>query len=434
MALLFRRSPAIRPKGGLREEAGFASVCAAQDEWIDMTELSLAAGFPGLNRADWMKRVDAVLKGASFEDKLVRTTSDGIRLEPLYGQIAGPRAARAHQTPWTLFQRVDHPDTAKANAQALDDLANGATGLVLVAGDAASARGFGIDASQLYRILHGVHLHAVALKIEGSGSLALADLIASQPIDPERMAVSFAVTSVKDAVHLSQRGYAGPYMEADGRTWHEQGATEAQELGAVLADAVARLRSMDDLNDAYLVRSVSVTLAATQDMFACLAKFRAMRLLWARVLEASGLPQAPLKLHAETSWRMMAKLDPHSNIIRATAGVFGAALGGADAICVLPFSLTQGLPNGFARRVARNVQTVLAEEANLWRVADPASGAGHIEALTQGLCEKAWAVFQHAEAGRWPKPDPSSVESLPLIGINAYRLTAEHAAEVEALT
>lgn len=222
-------------------------------------------------------------------------------------------------------------------------------------------------------------------------------------------------------------------MGADGRTWHEQGATEAQELGAVLADAVARMRSMDDLNDAVLTRSVSVTLAANQDMFACLAKFRAMRLLWARVLEASGLPQAPLKLHAETSWRMMAKLDPHTNIIRATAAVFGAALGGADSICVLPFSLSQGLPNGFARRVARNVQTVLAEEANLWRVADPASGAGYIETLTQALCETAWEVFQHADSGSWPKPEPSSLEGLPLIGTSAYRLKTEHAAEVEAL-
>ena len=398
-----------------------------------MTELSLAAEFSALTRADWMKRVDAVLKGASFEEKLVRSTADGIRLEPLYGQIAGPRAARAHQTPWTLFQRVDHPDAAKANAQVLDDLANGATGLVLVGNDAASARGFGIDGPQLPRILHGVHLHAVKLKIEGSGSLALADLIASQPIDPERMAVGFAVTNAKDAVDLSRRGYAGPFMGADGRTWHEQGATEAQELGAVLADAVARMRSMDDLNDAVLTRSVSVTLAANQDMFACLAKFRAMRLLWARVLEASGLPQAPLKLHAETSWRMMAKLDPHTNIIRATAAVFGAALGGADSICVLPFSLSQGLPNGFARRVARNVQTVLAEEANLWRAADPASGAGYIETLTQALCETAWQVFQHADSGSWPKPEPSSLEGLPQIGTSAYRLKTEHAAEVEAL-
>ena len=100
-----------------------------------MTDLSLAAEFPALTQGDWMKRVEAVLKGASFEEKLVSRSADGFALQPLYGQIAGPRAARPQQTPWTLFQRVDHPDAAKANEQALDDLANGATGLVLVTQD-----------------------------------------------------------------------------------------------------------------------------------------------------------------------------------------------------------------------------------------------------------------------------------------------------------
>ena len=398
-----------------------------------MGDLKLASEFPAVNRADWMKRVEAVLKGAAFEEKLVHTSADGIRLEPLYGQIAGPRAARATQVPWTLFQRVDHPDAARANELALDDLANGATGLVLVSSGSAMARGYGIDTARLARVLQGVHLHAVALRVEGSASMALAELIAKQPIDPERLAVSFALTNAADAAELARRGYAGPYMEADGRSWHEQGATEAQELGATLATAVATLRKLERLNDVHLVRAVGITLAANQDMFATLAKFRAIRLLWRRVLDAAGLPDAPLRLHAETSWRMMAVKDPHTNILRATAAVFGAGLGGADAITVLPFSLAQGLPNAFARRVARNVQTVLAEESNLWRVADPALGAGYVETYTQGLCEAAWKVFQAAEAGDWPVPDPDSKAGLPIIGTTAYPLREEYAPETEAL-
>jgi methylmalonyl-CoA mutase len=399
-----------------------------------MSDLTLAAEFPASNRADWMKRVEAVLKGASFTEKLVRTTADGIRLEPLHGQEAGPRAARARQVPWTLFQRVDHPDAVRANALALDDLANGATGLVIVSQDAATARGYGIDQTRLGRVLQGVHLHAVALRIEGGASMPLADLIATQPIDPERLNVSFALTSPADAVEVARLGYAGPYMEADGRSWHEQGATDAQELGATLATAVATMRALEGLNDVHLSRAVGVTLAASQDMFATLAKFRAMRLMWRRVLEAAGLPDAPLKLHAETSWRMMAVKDPHTNILRATAAVFGAGLGGADSIAVLPFPLAQGLPNAFARRVARNVQTVLAEESNLWRVADPASGAGYVESYTEALCEKAWGLFQNAEAGDWPVPDPSSPAGLPVIGTTAYQLSEEYAPETEALS
>jgi len=398
-----------------------------------MGDLKLASEFPAVSRDEWMKRVEAVLKGTSFEEKLVHVSPDGIRLEPIHGQLAAPRAARAVQVPWTLFQRADHPDAARANELALDDLNNGATGLVLVTQDSATARGYGLDPARLPRVLQGVHLHAIALRIEGSGSMALAELIAKEPIDPERLNVSFALTSAADAAELARRGYTGPYMEADGRSWHEQGATDAQELGATLATAVATLRSLETLNDVHLVRSVGITLAANQDMFATLAKFRAMRLLWRRVLQAAGLPDAALRLHAETSWRMMAVKDPHTNILRATAAVFGAGLGGADSITVLPFSLAQGLPNAFARRVARNVQNVLAEESNLWRVADPALGAGYIETYTDGLTQAAWKVFQAAEAGDWPKPDPGSKASLPIIGTTSYPLREEYAAETEAL-
>lgn len=396
-----------------------------------MTPLSLAAEFPSQSRDDWLKRVAAVLKGASFADALVGTTADGIAIEPLYGQVHGARAARPVQTPWTVLQRADHPDAGQANAQALDDLANGANGLVLVAPDHGTSRGFGLDMGKLRQVLHGVHLHAVALRIEGAGSAALAGLIAGQPLDPERMDVWFSAQTAEEAAALDAQGFAGPLMQADGRSWHERGASEAQELGATLAEAVARLRALDRLNDVRLVRAVGVTLAAGQDLFVTLAKFRAMRLLWARVLQAAGLPEAPLRLHGETSWRMMAARDPHTNILRATAAVFAAGLGGADSISVLPFSLPQGLPNAFARRVARNVQTVLLEESNLWRAGDPASGSGYVERLTQGLCERAWSVFQRAEAGKWPEPDHQSQRGLPVIGTSAYRLPTEYPAEVE---
>jgi methylmalonyl-CoA mutase len=208
---------------------------------------------------------------------------------------------------------------------------------------------------------------------------------------------------------------------------------EAPPSPAPNTAAVAHLRALEDLRDAALSSAIGVTLAADQDMFMTLAKFRAMRILWARILEASALPPSLLALHAETSWRMQAVKDPHTNILRATAAVFGAGLGGASSICVLPFSLAQGLPNGFARRVSRNVQNVLIEESNLWRVADPASGAGYVEQMTRDMCEVAWGVFQRTEQGEWPAGDVLAMRSLPVIGTLKYELAAEHAAEVEVL-
>jgi methylmalonyl-CoA mutase len=385
-------------------------------------------GFEPATREDWLKRVAAVLRGVDFEDRLVSKTADGIRIEPLYGQTHGPRAARAEYAPWTVFQRADHPDAAKANTQAIDDLNHGTTGLTLVFKDHPAARGFGIAIHDLRRVLDGIALHAIALRIEGStdAAQALARLIAAQPLNPEKLDISFGLSEPAAAKPLIAQGFRGPLMEADGRQMHEQGGTEAQELGVVLAHAVSHLRALER-------PLVGVTLAADQDTFLTLSKFRAMRLLWARVLEVSGIPQSPLRIHGETSWRMLATRDPHTNILRACAAVFGAGLGGADSISVLPFSIAQGLPNAFARRVARNVQNILVEESNLWRVADPASGSGYVEHLTHQLCDKAWDVFRKTERGERPTPDASNARTLPIIGTSVHPLPEEYSAETEAV-
>jgi methylmalonyl-CoA mutase len=134
-----------------------------------------------------------------------------------------------------------------------------------------------------------------------------------------------------------------------------------------------------------------------------MAKFRAARKLWARVEQACGLTPKPVMIAAETAWRMMTKHDAYVNMLRATIAVAAAALGGADSITVLPHTAPLGLPDPFARRIARNTQLVLLEESNLARVADPAAGSGALEALTQDLCMTAWSLFQEIEqaGGVW---------------------------------
>ena len=373
--------------------------------------------FPQATLAMWQARVAAILKGESAE-KLVSRTADGIRSEPLYQQVQGARAERAEHAPWIVMQRVDHPDGVKANAQALDDLENGAGGLCIINGN--------VD---LGRVLQGVALHAIHVRLEGGETLtkAFAAYVGKQPIDPARLSVSFGAGDVEELV---AQGFNGPFLEADGRVFHEQGASEAQELACVLARIVGALRKFEQFSPEAVV---GATLAANQDMFLTLAKFRAIRLLWARVLEASGIAQQPLRLHGETSRRMMARLDPHTNILRATAAVFGAGLGGADTFTVLPFSIAQGLPNAFARRMARNTQLILLEESQLWRVADPASGSGYVESLTHDLCERAWALFQGFEkTGKLPAFDSRNVSSDPIIGTKAHQLPKEFEAAVES--
>jgi methylmalonyl-CoA mutase len=395
----------------------------------------LGGDFPAATRDEWRKLVDAILKGAPFE-RLTSRTYDGLTIEPLY-----PRARDAHAiagrpggTPWTVMQRVDHPDPAAANAQALEDINNGATGLVLVFAGSINANGFGLDGSPstLERVLGGIDL--------GSGLVVdlnlspptrgvardLTTLIKRRGTDPASVNVRLSVNPIGGfaATGKSPRnwkelgpafaamigefagnGFRGPFAVADGRVIHNAGGSEAQELAFTLASAVAYFRAFDEsgmpLDRAY--DAIYFRLSADADQFLTTAKFRALRKLWARVGAASGISPSKAVVTAETAWRMMTRRDPYVNILRNTIAVVAAGLGGADAITVLPHTLTLGLPDEFARRVARNIQLVLLEESNLARVGDPAAGSGAFEAITEQLCRAAWTQFQEIESagGAW---------------------------------
>src|ERR1700732_1818104 len=391
--------------------------------------LPLAADFAPATYDDWRKLVDGVLKGAPFE-KLVGKTYDDLRIEPIYRRArdAAPIAGRPAAAPWQVMQRIDHPDAAAANAQALHDLENGATGLTLVSARANGASGFGLDptAEAIEKVLDGVFIDAgisIELQIGPQSRMAaihLAEYVRRKGISPAACELRFGldpigacaawgsspyswpeiVPAVTGAIKgLAAMGFKGPFAAADGRVVHDAGGSEAQELAFVLASAVAYLRAIEGAGIALeeARNMVYARLSADADQFVTMAKFRAFRLLWARVEQACGLEPKPLFIAADTAWRMLTQRDAYVNMLRATIATFSAGLGGANSINVLPHTLALGLPDPFARRVARNTQLVLLEESNLARVSDPAAGSGGIEALTQALCEAAWSLFQEIE-------------------------------------
>jgi methylmalonyl-CoA mutase len=392
-------------------------------------DLRLAADFQPATYDDWRKLVDGVLKGAPFE-KLVGKTSDGLKIEPIYPRARGaiPVAGRPAAAPWQVMQRIDHPDAALANAQALHDLENGATGLTLVFAGANGAHGFGLEpsAEAIEKVLNGVFIDAgisIELQVGPQSRMAaihVAEYVKRRGLDPAACDIRFGldpigacavwgsspyawseiVPAVTGAAKgLAAMGFKGPFAVADGRVIHDAGGSEVQELAFVLATAVAYLRALEgagvDLGDARAM--VYARLSADADEFLTLAKFRALRLLWGRVEQACGLTPKPLFVAAETAWRMLTQRDPYVNMLRATIATFSAGLGGANAVTVLPHTLALGLPDPFARRAARNTQLVLLEESNLAKVSDPAAGSGGIESLTQQLCEAAWTLFQEIE-------------------------------------
>jgi len=394
-------------------------------------DLPLADDFSDATSADWRRLVDGVLKGAPFE-KLVSKTYDGLSIEPIYPRAKGanPVAGRAAASPWQIMQRMDHPDPVKANATALQDLENGATGLDIDFARGWHARGFGLiddSAATLKRAFEGVVLDAgISIALNPASwhgdnvGVHLAALIVERGIDPGQVEVRFnyqplsilAATGTggnawpdirpefaRTIRELMDRGFKGPFVLADCCVVHDAGGSEAQELAFALASAVAYLRALE--SDGFEIDAargaISFRLAADADQFLTMAKFRALRLLWARVEEACGLAPRPVFVAAETAWRMLTRHDPYVNMLRATVATFSAGLGGANAITVLPHTLALGLPDAFARRVARNTQLVLLEESSLAKVADPAAGSGGIEALTQALCTAAWVLLQEIE-------------------------------------
>ena len=201
------------------------------------------------------------------------------------------------------------------------------------------------------------------------------------------------------ALTLRSKGFLGPFLVADARAVHAAGGSPAQELAFALAAALALLRLLEQvgtpLGEACAL--IAFRLAADADELATLSKFRALRIAWSYVEEACGLEPRAARVQAESAWRMMTARDPYVNVMRGAAAAFSAGLGGADSVSVLPHTLAAGLPDGLARRLARNAQVILLRESNLGFVADPAAGAGAFEALTQAVCEKAWRLFQEIE-------------------------------------
>ncbi len=399
---------------------------------MSATDIPLAGEFPPADERRWRALVDKALKGGDFERTLVSHTIDGLRIAPLYtrkDEIAGAQVEEVlAQQPWDIRQLHAEPAPAAANAAVLEDLAGGVTSITLRVA-APEQAGLRVRSKEdLGQALKGVHLDAAGVWLEaGVDFLAAAQALeavwkthkvahdkalggfGADPLGALARAGGLPVAleqALSDAAGLakhSQDSYANVIaLLADGRPYHDGGASEAQELACLCATTAAYLRACEaeGLEPPSALPQIAFALAADADLFLTIAKLRAARLLIARIAQATGAAQAAAsaRLAATTSQRMMARRDVYTNMLRATVACAGAALGGADAITVLPFTWTLGQPDRFARRIARNVQLVLQDESSLGRVADPAGGSWAIESLTSELAGKAWALFQDIEA------------------------------------
>lgn len=402
----------------------------------------LTADFEPATAEVWRKLVDKALKGADFDKRLVGHTSDGLRIEPLYTRAdelpgaatglpgaapltRGARPAR-EGLGWDICQFYSEPDPAALNAAILEDL-DGGTNAIAIQLAAPGTSGMAISNDMLGTALEGVLLDLCPVSLIAGESfteatdalfsvwqqrgVAEADRRAHLDADPFGALTYGGVlsTSVDEAlaraVALIPRTAASPNVTAlgiDAHAYHAAGASEAQELAALLSTLVAYLKAAESAGIApeKAIPKIAFTLAADADQFLAIAKLRAARRLIWRVADAAGAGDAARKIHitAITAWRMLARRDPWTNMLRSAIACAGAALGGADAIVVLPHTFALGKTDRFARRMSRNIQIVLQEESNLGRVTDPAGGSWYVEKLTDDLARKAWELFQGIEA------------------------------------
>jgi methylmalonyl-CoA mutase len=393
--------------------------------------LELASGFPTPTREQWLALVDKVLAGADFDKKLVTTTPDGIRIQPLYtegprpgapgfdpytrGRTVSPRPQGA----WDVRVSVDDAELAVANRTALDELAVGATSLRLVLGpDGVSVS----SADELDALLEGVYLDLLPVELaagaeaasaagwlrevwsrRGVGGAEVSGNLGFDPIgllasDGEAGSLTDLVAAARTCADQTPRVAAamidlGPYVEA--------GATPAQQLGVLLATGIAYLRALDDggvpLESAN--RQLHATVVLDADLFGGIALCRAARRLWSALLGECDVPEDQRGLHllARSAERMLSRRDPWVNMLRVTSACFAAAVGGVEGFQAVPFDAALGVPNTLGRRIARNTQLILQEESNIGRVLDPAGGSYYLETLTEELAGRAWEFFTDIE-------------------------------------
>ena len=400
-------------------------------------KLNMLAEFPAISAKTWKEKIVADLKGADFDKKLVWRTSEGFNVQPYYrqedlkglkttvsapGQFPYVRGTKTNNE-WAIRQNICATKNArKANAKALDILNKGVTSL-----------GFCLNAEKLsYRyiktLLEGIKLDAVALNFNVCACKApeLANilvrfvgrsgydfkavvgsinvdpiknmLLKGKPLTKEQVAEKIVAT-VKAAKTLVNYRVVGVNSVA----LNNSGAYCAQELAYALAWGAEYMTMMTEagLPNYLAAREIRFNMGIGGNYFMELAKFRAARLLWAKIVEAYKAPvftaalkeAAKMNVSAETSRFNMTIFDAYVNMLRTQTETMSAALAGVDEIVVTPFDATYEEPTEFAERIARNQQLLLKEESHFDKVVDPAAGSYYIENLTNSIAEEAWKQF-----------------------------------------
>ena len=400
---------------------------------------------------EWRAAAEESLKGAPFDKKLITPTPEGIKLQPIYGQadldalslpeswpglapfVRGSHAAGNKKQPWLIAQELSLGCLEEFNEALRGDLMRGQTA-VIVLPDVATRQGkdpdeaasgevgqCGLSLATLEdasRAFAGVDFQAApVLVFAGASALPMAGLLqafsggkgfcGSALADPltEWARDGKLEISLDDAyaeMATLSKWAAGKGIRTAGiqaNFWADAGGTAVEELAFGVATGAAYFRALAAAGvpeDEIAPRFV-MALSLGSNLFMQIAKLRAARLLWDRLVGAFGVKPAPLFIHGRSSIFNKSVLDPHTNMLRATAEGFAGVVGGVDSMHVAAFDEPVRTPDEFSTRIARNIHVILAEECGFAEVADAAGGSWYVESLTIELAKKAWGLFQEVE-------------------------------------
>lgn len=388
------------------------------------TDFLSLAGDWAHGRQEWEAAAGAVARkagrlrgGAPDSDvwaALGTATLDGVPITPLgtpdqTADLARPVLPAPHALDgWDVRAHFTDPDIGVTAEHVVTDLANGVNSLWLVVGYG------GIAVESLGRILEPVFLDLAPVVLDASDDIAAArtllDIGAARGngLHPR---TNLGLHDVDESLVAEARDAGIRAFVIDGTQAHDRGASDVQELAYSCLEGATLLRVLQaqGIEPADAARLVEFRYAATDEQFTTIAKFRAARRLWDRMLELCGVEErAPQAQHAVTSRPMLTRYDPYTNLLRGTVAAFAAGVAGAESVTVLPFDEPLGLPEAFSRRIARNTSSLLVAEAHVAKVVDPAGGSHLVESLTDELARAAWTLFGELEG--YPRVFAAMVE------------------------
>ncbi|MGG1657985.1 methylmalonyl-CoA mutase family protein [Brevibacillus sp. NRS-1366] len=435
---------------------------ADQKEGVNMIdeETCLFNEFPIPTYQQWRQIVEKSLKGASFNERLVTQTYEGIELQPIYREedaadiphlsslpgffpyVRGTEFLGYVKKPWEVCQEMIYRDPVEFNKAIRQELERGQT-MINLRLDRAGLRGVdpheakkedigqgGVSISSVKdfdEALKGICLEKtpVFLQVGSVGLPIYAFLIAAihkqnQDINELRGCIGMDPLgelakegtlpfSLKKAyghmAHiLSWAKEHTPRLQTilvKSDPYHDAGGSAVHELAFALSTGVEYVREMQKhgftIED--IASRIRFSFSIGSHVFMEIAKLRAARMLWATIVKSFGGSESAQKMtiHARTSAWSKTVYDPYVNMLRSTAEAFAAIIGGVDSLHVTPFDESIRPPDEFSRRIARNSQLILQQEAHLSKVIDPAGGSWYVEVLTDSLAQKVWTLFQEVE-------------------------------------